>query len=50
MSIKNVSIRIEEKAIEKISYVAKYKGRSINSHILISIRKDIKNFENENVR
>lgn len=47
MAIKSVSIRIEEEMLEKIGYVAEYEGRSVNSHILVLIREDIKAFEQE---
>ncbi|MBC8530445.1 Arc family DNA-binding protein [Gehongia tenuis] len=47
MAIKSVSIRIEEEMLRKLSYVADYEGRSINSHILVLIRQDIKTFENK---
>ena len=47
MAIKSVSIRIEEEMLEKIGFVADYEGRSINSHILVLIRQDIKAFEEE---
>ena len=45
MAIKSVSIRIEEEMLEKIGYVADYEGRSVNSHILVLIRENIKVFE-----
>ncbi len=45
MAVKSVSIRIEEEMLEKIGFVADYEGRSVNSHILVLIREDIKNFE-----
>lgn len=45
MAIKSVSIRIEEEMLEKLSFVADYEGRSINSHILVLIRESIKKFE-----
>ena len=45
MSIKSVSIRIEEEMLKKIAYVADYEGRSVNSHILVLIRENIKKFE-----
>lgn len=48
MAIKNVSIRIEEEMLEKIGFVADYEGRSVNSHILVLIRENIKKFEDEN--
>ena len=49
MAIKNVSIRIDEEVLKKITYVANYEGRSINSHVIILIRKSIKTNEKENV-
>lgn len=48
MAIKSVSIRIEEEMLEKIGFVADYEGRSINSHILVLIRENIKKFEEAN--
>lgn len=48
MAIKSVSIRIEEEMLKKLTYVADYEGRSINSHILVLIRDSIKAFEEQN--
>lgn len=48
MDIKSVSIRIEEEMLKKIGYIADYDGRSVNSHILVLIRENIKAFETEN--
>ena len=48
MSIKSVSIRIEEEMLNKIAYIADYEGRSVNSQVLVLIRENIKNFENVN--
>lgn len=45
MAIKSVSIRIEEEMLEKLGFVADYEGRSVNSHILVLVREDIKAFE-----
>lgn len=45
MAIKSVSIRIEEQMLKKLSYVADYEGRSLNSHILVLLRSNIKSFE-----
>lgn len=45
MSVKSVSIRIEEDMLRKVSYVADYEGRSINSHVLVLIRESIRDFE-----
>lgn len=47
MAIKSVSIRIEEEMLEKLGFVADYEGRSVNSHILVLIRENIKAFEAE---
>ena len=48
MAIKSVSIRIEEEKLEKLGFVADYEGRSVNSHILVLIRENIKKFEEQN--
>ena len=47
MATKSVSIRIEEEMLKKIGFVADYEGRSVNSHILVLIRQNIKAFEEE---
>ena len=47
MATKSVSIRIEEEMLNKIGYVADYEGRSVNSHVLVLIRENIKKFEEE---
>ena len=48
MAIKSVSIRIEEEMLEELGFVADYEGRSVNSHILVLIRENIKKFEEQN--
>lgn len=48
MAVKSVSIRIEEKMLNKIAYIADYEGRSVNSQVLVLIRENIKAFENTN--
>ena len=48
MAIKSVSIRIEEEMLDKISYIADYEGRSVNSQVLVLIRENIKAFEDAN--
>ena len=48
MAIKSVSIRIEQEMLDKIGYIADYEGRSVNSHVLVLIRENIKAFEEEN--
>ena len=50
MAVKSVSIRIEEEMLEKIGFVADYEGRSVNSHILVLIRENIRAFETEHGR
>ncbi len=45
MAIKSVSIRIEQEMLDKIAYIADYEGRSVNSHVLVLIRENIKAFE-----
>ncbi len=45
MSTKSVSIRIEQEMLDKIGFVADYEGRSVNSHILVLIRENIRAFE-----
>ena len=47
MAVKSVSIRIEEEMLEKIGFVADYEGRSVNSHILVLVRENIRKFEEE---
>ena len=47
MAIKSVSIRIEQEMLDKLGFVADYEGRSLNSHILVLIRNDIQQFEQE---
>ncbi len=48
MAVKSVSIRIEEEMLKKISYIADYEGRSVNSQVLVLIRQNIKAFEDVN--
>ena len=48
VSVKSVSIRIEQEMLDKISYIADYEGRSVTSHILVLIRENVKLFEKEN--
>lgn len=47
MAVRSVSIRIEEEMLRKLSFVADYDGRSVNSHILVLIRASIRQFEQE---
>jgi hypothetical protein len=45
MAIKSLSIRIDEKMLNKLHVVADYEGRSANSQILILIRDAIEKYE-----
>jgi hypothetical protein len=47
MAVKSVSIRIEEKMLDKLSFVADYEGYSLNSHILVLVRDSIKAHEEQ---
>ena len=47
MDVKGVTIRIEKAMLDKLSYVADYEGRSINSHVLALIRQDIAKHEKQ---
>ena len=48
MAIKSLSIRIDEEMLNKLSYIADYEGRSVNSQVLVLIRQSIKAFEDAN--
>ena len=39
---------LRKRCLIKIAYVADYEGRSVNSHVLVLIRKNIKEFEDRN--
>ncbi|MDE6518894.1 MAG: hypothetical protein K2K91_00320 [Ruminococcus sp.] len=45
MPIKSLSIRIDEKILDKLHVVADYEARSANSQILILIRDCIEKYE-----
>ena len=45
MAIKSLSIRIDEKMLNKLHVVADYEGRSANSEILVLIREAIEEYE-----
>ena len=47
MAVRSVSIRIEEEMLEKLSHVADYECRSVNSHVLVLIRDCIQQFEEQ---
>jgi hypothetical protein len=45
MAIKSISIRIDEKLLDKLHVVADYEGRSANSQVLILIRDAVEKYE-----
>ncbi|MBQ7106767.1 MAG: Arc family DNA-binding protein [Clostridia bacterium] len=45
MATKSLSIRIDEKMLNKLHVIADYEQRSANSEILILIRNAIEDFE-----
>lgn len=45
MAIKSLSIRIDDKMLDKLHVVADYEGRSANSEILVLIRDAIEKYE-----
>lgn len=48
MSIKSLSIRIEEKMLDKLHVVADYEARSANGQVIVLIRDCIEKYEKEN--
>ena len=45
MAVKSVSVRIDERMLNKLHCIADYEGRSANSQILVLIRECIEQFE-----
>ena len=45
MAIKNFSLRIDDRLLDKLHVVADYEGRSANSQVLILIRDCIEKYE-----
>lgn len=45
MAIKSLSIRIDERMLEKLHVLADYEGRSANSQILVLIRDAVEKYE-----
>lgn len=45
MAVKSLSIRIDDRMLEKLHVVADYEGRSANSEILVLIRDAIERYE-----
>ena len=47
MAVKSVSIRMEEEMLKRLGNDADYEGRSLNSHILVLIRENLRQFEEQ---
>ncbi len=45
MATKSLSIRIDEKMLDKLHVIADYEGRSANSQIIVLIRDCIESYE-----
>lgn len=45
--IKFLSVRMDQELYGKFRYVAEYEGRSMNSQVLLLIRKCVREFEEE---
>lgn len=45
--IKSVSIRIPEKLLKDLHYIADYEGRSANSQVLYLVRKCVEEFQEQ---
>ncbi|MBE6585994.1 MAG: Arc family DNA-binding protein [Ruminococcaceae bacterium] len=43
--LRHLTVRIDDKTLDKLHYVADYEGRSANSQILILIRDCIEKYE-----
>ena len=43
--IKNYSLRVDEKLLEKFHYIAKSEGRSVNAQLLIYMRRSVEQYE-----
>ena len=48
MATKSLTIRIDDKLLDKLHVVADYEGRSANSQVLVLIRNCVKEYEKEN--
>ncbi len=48
MATRSLTIRIDDKLLDKLHVVADYEGRSANSQVLILIRDCVRQFEREN--
>lgn len=47
MAIRNLSVRMDEKMLDKLHYIADYEGRSANGQVVVLIRKCIEQYESK---
>ena len=47
IAVKHISVRIDDKTLNKLHVVSDYEGRSASSQVLMLIRKMIQEFEQE---
>lgn len=47
MAVKNLTVRIDDKMLDKLHVIADYEGRSANSQVLILIRDCVRKYEAE---
>ena len=48
MSVKNITVRIDEKMLSRLKYIAKYEKRSVNRQIEMIIKRCVHDFEDKN--
>ena len=46
--IKNIGLRVVPEVHEKMAYIARYEGRTLNGQVLYLIQKCIRDFEKAN--
>ena len=47
MNVKGVTIRFPQEMLDRLAYIADYEGRSVNSHVLVLVRDNIAQFEEQ---
>lgn len=47
MAVRSLTIRIDDKLLDKLHVVADYEARSVNGQVLILIRECVRQFERE---
>ena len=49
-TMRHLSLRVDDDLLRRFSYVARYNGRTMNSTLLLLIRRYVARFEEENGR